>query len=301
MKYAQHLERAEVQHTYSPPSLSWAQLEAGEFKVGYSVINAAPIAVSMRTYNVAFQVEATLAPGKAVVVVTAGSQSPVRWFGAPMDHESIVISRDCVDVRTDGASSFFAVTIDESLMDVHFPTTPDAAALVENLRGTKVSRHGICALRLRYEVARLLARRIVLPPMLSGTLVPLLADALDHFEDRALGRPKSLNRRLSAVRICEAHMREHVDDTITLLDLSRVSGMRSRSLINAFEAVTGCSPMEYLKHLRLNGVRRALQRPRKGVSRIIDVATAWGFWHMGHFAADYRAMFGETPSQTLLT
>jgi AraC family transcriptional regulator, ethanolamine operon transcriptional activator len=35
-------------------------------------------------------------------------------------------------------------------------------------------------------------------------------------------------------------------------------------------------------------------------TRVIDVATEWGFWHMGHFAHDYRVMFGEAPSQTLL-
>jgi len=83
--------------------------------------------------------------------------------------------------------------------------------------------------------------------------------------------------------------------------LSQVSGMRSRSLINAFEAVTGFSPMDYLKRLRLNGVHRTLQRADRSRTRIIDIATEWGFWHMGHFTADYRAMFGQTPSGTLMT
>ncbi|MCK5375915.1 MAG: helix-turn-helix domain-containing protein, partial [Acidobacteria bacterium] len=32
---------------------------------------------------------------------------------------------------------------------------------------------------------------------------------------------------------------------------------------------------------------------------VTDVANNWGFWHMGQFAADYRKMFGELPSQTL--
>jgi len=29
------------------------------------------------------------------------------------------------------------------------------------------------------------------------------------------------------------------------------------------------------------------------------VANAWGFWHMGQFARDYRRLFGELPSDTL--
>ncbi len=94
-------------------------------------------------------------------------------------------------------------------------------------------------------------------------------------------------------------MREHLAAELTLLRLSQVSGMRVRSLINAFEAVTGLSPMVYLKRLRLSGARQSLRHANKMQTRIIDVATDWGFWHMGHFAATYRAMFGETPSETL--
>jgi AraC family transcriptional regulator, ethanolamine operon transcriptional activator len=58
--------------------------------------------------------------------------------------------------------------------------------------------------------------------------------------------------------------------------------------------------MVYLKRIRLDGAHRSLQRASKHGTRIIDVATDWGFWHMGHFTSDYRTMFGETPSETLL-
>jgi len=95
-------------------------------------------------------------------------------------------------------------------------------------------------------------------------------------------------------------MHEHVDEPISLQDLSDACGFRPRSLINAFEAFTGVSPMMYLKAMRLNGVRKAL-RATGHRARIIDIAMDWGFEHMGHFAADYRAMFGERPSETSRT
>jgi AraC family ethanolamine operon transcriptional activator len=133
-------------------------------------------------------------------------------------------------------------------------------------------------------------------------LLPLLADAVAGGGSGAtVERSLSLNRRVAAVRVCEAYMREHLDKTVTLVDLSEVSGLRLRSLINAFQAVTGFSPMAYFKRQRLNGVRQALQHPHPTRTRVIDVATAWGFWHMGHFTADYREMFGESPSETLRT
>jgi AraC family ethanolamine operon transcriptional activator len=32
---------------------------------------------------------------------------------------------------------------------------------------------------------------------------------------------------------------------------------------------------------------------------IIELAGIQGFWHMGQFAADYRRIYGELPSDTL--
>ena len=32
---------------------------------------------------------------------------------------------------------------------------------------------------------------------------------------------------------------------------------------------------------------------------ITDLATQWGFWHMSQFAADYKRLFGELPSETI--
>ena len=57
----------------------------------------------------------------------------------------------------------------------------------------------------------------------------------------------------------------------------------------------GFRPMDHLKRLRLTSVRSALLRADPRAIRVIDVAMDWGFGHMGHFAHDYRAMFGEAP------
>lgn len=60
----------------------------------------------------------------------------------------------------------------------------------------------------------------------------------------------------------------------------------------------GISPIRYLKILRLNRVREALRACARSAT-VFDIAADHGFWHMGHFSAQYRALFGETPSQTL--
>jgi len=35
------------------------------------------------------------------------------------------------------------------------------------------------------------------------------------------------------------------------------------------------------------------------MTKIGTIANRCGFWHMGRFAADYRRLFGELPSETL--
>ncbi|MBL8451298.1 MAG: helix-turn-helix domain-containing protein, partial [Zoogloea sp.] len=59
------------------------------------------------------------------------------------------------------------------------------------------------------------------------------------------------------------------------------------------------NPVSFLRAMRLNGVRRALRKADGVHESVADVAARWGFWHLSHFAADYKAMFGELHSETL--
>jgi len=56
--------------------------------------------------------------------------------------------------------------------------------------------------------------------------------------------------------------------------------------------------MVALTRARLHHVRRDLLAARPG-ARVGDIAAAWGFSHLGRFAAAYRRRFGEPPSATL--
>jgi len=305
------LERSALESTYSVESVHWAQLGAGAFEMRYGVIDAAPIELSVRSFNLGFMVEADLAPQRFLVGLLADPRTPTRWFGMEVDKDYIGATRSDIHVSAAGPGALYQISIDRPSLERQFPAAPDVLALMENVDGVMLSRNPMLAPRIRATLHRVFSmnasiRRRALPhgmpiKMLHGTLLPLLASALESFDEHSVERSKCLTRRLSAVRKCQEYMREHVDATLTLLDLSQVSGMRSRSLINAFEAVTGFSPMDYLKRLRLNGVHRTLQRADRSRTRIIDIATEWGFWHMGHFTADYRAMFGQTPSGTLMT
>jgi AraC-like DNA-binding protein len=98
------------------------------------------------------------------------------------------------------------------------------------------------------------------------------------------------------VRRAEEFMRLHATDTIVLEDIVAVSGVSARTLFKGFHDFRGTGPMAYLKGVRLDHARQDLAAaPRRSVTA---VAQAWGFAHLGHFARDYKARFGELPSTT---
>ena len=104
--------------------------------------------------------------------------------------------------------------------------------------------------------------------------------------------------RAQLVRSVEEFMWENIEGPLTLQQICGAGGCRVRTLIYAFKSYFGLSPMKYFKIRRLNAVRRKLRTAERDV-RIFDIAADCGFWHMGHFGTDYKAMFGVTPERTI--
>jgi len=59
------------------------------------------------------------------------------------------------------------------------------------------------------------------------------------------------------------------------------------------------APMAYLRMLRLRRAHVALREANPAETTVQSVALSLGLLHQGRFAASYRAMFGEAPSETL--
>jgi AraC family transcriptional regulator, ethanolamine operon transcriptional activator len=106
------------------------------------------------------------------------------------------------------------------------------------------------------------------------------------------------SNRARLVRRADDYMRAHLREPLSLLDLCRERDVSERTLHYAFQEVRGLSPMAYFKVVRLNAVRQEL-RAAADMATVHDIAQRWGFRHTGEFAAAYRRLFGELPSQTL--
>lgn len=71
-----------------------------------------------------------------------------------------------------------------------------------------------------------------------------------------------------------------------------------RTVQNSFQSVAETTPLHYLRSMRLNAVRRDLLSMRESAGGVGTIAAEWGFAHLGHFAAQYKQLFGESPSAT---
>lgn len=120
--------------------------------------------------------------------------------------------------------------------------------------------------------------------------------------DAAPERPgRTLRRRIQLVAMAEEFAASERGRPIYTHDLCTAFGVAPRTLHAAFNAVFGMSPHRYLRIRRLNQAREALLHRAEGPGLVKSVALDHGFWHLGRFAQEYRALFGESPSSTMRT
>lgn len=109
---------------------------------------------------------------------------------------------------------------------------------------------------------------------------------------RATGRRRGLNRALEYLRTADV-------SRVSVADLCRVARVSERSLRYAFRDELDLSPLAFIRRLRLHAARRELMNAGAAIQGVADVAYRQGFLELGRFAADYRRLFGELPSETL--
>ena len=72
-----------------------------------------------------------------------------------------------------------------------------------------------------------------------------------------------------------------------------------RTLHRAFQMVLDETPYSYVQKLRLHRIRHELVSEAEAASTITSAAHRWNIPELGRFAAWYRDLFGELPSETL--
>ncbi|MBU8976060.1 helix-turn-helix transcriptional regulator [Lysobacter sp. MMG2] len=77
------------------------------------------------------------------------------------------------------------------------------------------------------------------------------------------------------------------------------AGVSQRTMRSAFQSTLGMSPSRYIRMRRLHLVRAALFSAMSGHTTIATIGQRFGFRDPGRMAAEYHALFGEYPHETL--
>ena len=105
---------------------------------------------------------------------------------------------------------------------------------------------------------------------------------------RAASSPSALRGVARAVRAIE----KNSDSALTLRALARLAGLSPYHFLRTFEQVTGATPHQYLRRLRL---REAAVRLATDPERVLDVALDCGFGDVSNFNRAFRGEFGVSP------
>lgn len=101
------------------------------------------------------------------------------------------------------------------------------------------------------------------------------------------------------VKPAEEFILGQLDQPLRVADIAEAVGISVPTLNRAFRKCHGMGPKAFVKMRRLDRVRSELQRADPQATSVTEIATKYAFWHLSQFAADYKRVFHETPSETL--
>ena len=92
------------------------------------------------------------------------------------------------------------------------------------------------------------------------------------------------------------YLKEHFSESLNVKELASYVGMSVSSFYQHFKALTGMTPLQYQKKLRLNEARRLILT---GSFDVTSTALQVGYESPSQFSREYKRLFGVSPSQDL--
>lgn len=286
---------------------SYCQLSAGSFEGSVTEVDTGAVRVLVERLNRTVLQRGALSPDCVAVGVPLELQGHSRLCGQLSHLDGLhvfsgsngfeFVSPDChlvVDIEF-YPKRFASPTLRKSLDHIAARLGNQATVLDLGAQRMGAMRHTLRTLLEAVAASPDLLHSTPVREAFEKSLVYALADLLEvdaHFAGATDRQPPRTWRLAQAAR---SHIEQasrdcplSVAELVAALDVSR------RNLQYAFQDALGVNPATYLRVERLNRVRQALPSAQS----VTEAATRFGFWHFGHFATEYRSLFGELPSET---
>lgn len=283
------LQSGQLDGEYDQAWLGKVQVFREKINVGARIQAAPPASllpfsfISPQSQDVKFCQKAITQP-YSIAQATGGGWDVV--FRGNLLYHSMAFDRDYF---YQGYQQLIQKSVPEHLL--HSKTT----ATVPNLAVTFANKiaYALDTLKQRPE---LFAQANILKLMCSELLTALVDAIRPDITDNSV--PKMKKRQLGVANVID-YLQAHCHELPDMQTLCAVANLSERSLQYGFNEALAMTPVQFLRALRLNGARTALQQALPNQTKVVDIATAWGFVELGRFANDYKRLFCELPSQTL--
>jgi len=288
--------------------LEFEQLDYGRFQSDTSQIMTPDIIITETRFNRRLVVQGNPPPGMRTFALLAADASPFVWRKHEMTKENFAIFPKGGELHATNLEGFHVYTLSlaEHLVEEKLHQEESHALAIKLQQGgvLKVIASKLNGLRSYVTYVFSMVNQcpqLMAQPQFQQRLRDELANHI--FDILALGKESSLTRSFQKHVQIVKNIEDYVADTdpelFSVAELSSTFHINERTLRRIFIEWYGVSPQQYLLAIRLNGVRKELIKPHSQTTLINDVASRFGFWHMGRFASYYKRQFSELPSETL--
>lgn len=286
-------------------ALGYEQLSSGQFEGRFAFVQLPGLRVFNESANVVLRQKGHLGDQIYGFAMSLVPTEEVYFHGRKVPAHAVMCGRgNDIDLVTPAGHQLIAVAVEHSLLAPLWERMyqkPPAQWLEKQL---VLQASEPAAASLRQTHLKLLQQAVDLRalPTMPEAMLQLRDDVLIEWIEALpptvdLSDIETHERRKRLVdRACEYALAHHHDAPLSMLQVCSRVGASRRKLNYCFQDVLGTSPTQYLRALRLNGVRRGLS---EAGAMVQDVAARWGFWHLGQFSLDYKKLFSELPSETL--
>ena len=214
--------------------------------------------------------------------------------------EIVIVPPDCnFSFASAGATQWISMSVPTKLADTAHDLgrpvvsiennktvkTPTATELKEFINGAAVARQRVRLARPRSKID---------PRAIERSLLRILQNTLSNSLSDRCSFDKRTERIILKVLECL-----QVDNRIPVLALAEAASVSERTLHRAFKKYFHIGPKRYLKIRQLNLVRNAIRQSHPASTSVTDILAEHGVTEFGRFATEYKALFNESPTETL--
>jgi len=294
-------------HTIQDFDLDFLQLDIGAFKANLIQLATDKSIFAHIQFNRRLDQRGSPPPEDWTFAIFAEHSTPIVWHEQEISTNTIAVYKPGSEVDCVSRPGFdvFTISYPEEYLNwvCSYLDLPEIKKLANNYDNFECNM--IDLFKIRCQLQQII--EFLKDPSIQIDNASFINDLDVHLPEQILltlagsryVKIASADLRKRSIKLIKNYLVEFPHEPVTVNQLCTITRVSRRTLQYAFQEHYGMSPKTYLNNYRLNGVRRELRKRAPFKTKVNDVASLWGFWHMGQFAADYRKVFGELPSETL--